>query len=524
MNISRDGTTMLYFDVATASWYTESRSTGARTAVTAPRSACREYGGGQISPDASHIVWIGGCDATITAVVSNATGSNVGNAFPVNLSAVAAPDAPPLVWSPDGTHFAFTALVSCSQDRFASSVPEVHVVNIDGSGDHRVGPYPCATSGPTHESTRPSWMPDGRSLGFTVGAENIGDQLHVAALADVDGGNYRELFGMPSTTTLGTLSPDGTQFSLLKDGVVLTTSLDGRCVSSVGRYDTGATSVYGAIVHAWVGAGSGPRTCNQSTLPGVAPPAPAPAGPAVGMTARPQGDGYWVAYADGSVTTGGSAEYFGSAAGLPLAAPVVGMAATMTGRGYWLVARDGGIFSFGDAAFRGSTGAMRLNKPIVGMAADPDGDGYWFVAADGGVFSFDAPFFGSTGAIQLAQPIVAMAATVTGHGYWLAARDGGIFTFGDAAFSGSAVGFDTNDPVVGMAGDPDGVGYWLVAHDGPVYALDAPYFGWGSCVQCGGAGRNALPSIAIVADTDQHAYWVLISNGDVVAPTGGAHV
>jgi hypothetical protein len=49
--------------------------------------------------------------------------------------------------------------------------------------------------------------------------------------------------------------------------------------------------------------------------------------------------------------------------------PIVGMTATPDGHGYWLVASDGGIFAFGDAAFFGSTGAMTLNKPIVGMAA-----------------------------------------------------------------------------------------------------------------------------------------------------------
>ncbi len=37
--------------------------------------------------------------------------------------------------------------------------------------------------------------------------------------------------------------------------------------------------------------------------------------------------------------------------------PIVGMTATPDGKGYWLVASDGGIFSYGDATFFGSTGA-----------------------------------------------------------------------------------------------------------------------------------------------------------------------
>jgi hypothetical protein len=46
----------------------------------------------------------------------------------------------------------------------------------------------------------------------------------------------------------------------------------------------------------------------------------------------------------------------------------VGISATPDGKGYWLVASDGGIFNFGDAGFFGSAGATALNGPIVGLA------------------------------------------------------------------------------------------------------------------------------------------------------------
>jgi hypothetical protein len=42
--------------------------------------------------------------------------------------------------------------------------------------------------------------------------------------------------------------------------------------------------------------------------------------------------------------------------GQTLNAPIVGMTATPDGGGYWLVAGDGGIFAFGDAPFAGSRG------------------------------------------------------------------------------------------------------------------------------------------------------------------------
>ena len=67
----------------------------------------------------------------------------------------------------------------------------------------------------------------------------------------------------------------------------------------------------------------------------------------------------------------GDARFRGSAGALRLNQPIVGMTATPDGGGYWLVASDGGIFAYGDATFYGSTGAMRLNRPVVGMAAAP---------------------------------------------------------------------------------------------------------------------------------------------------------
>ena len=124
-----------------------------------------------------------------------------------------------------------------------------------------------------------------------------------------------------------------------------------------------------------------------------------------------------------------------------LAAPVVGMAATPDGNGYWLAAADGGIFSYGDAPFEGSAGGTPLNKPVVGMAPTPSGLGYWLDASDGGVFSYgDAPFEGSAGSLTLNRPVVAMAATTSGLGYWLVASDGGVFAYGNAPFAGSVPG------------------------------------------------------------------------------------
>ena len=201
--------------------------------------------------------------------------------------------------------------------------------------------------------------------------------------------------------------------------------------------------------------------------------------PIVGMTATPDGGGYWLVGSDGGIFSFGDANFYGSTGAIRLNRPIVGMASTSDGDGYWMVASDGGIFSFGDAQFYGSTGALHLNKPIVGMASTPDGGGYWLVASDGGIFSFgDAQFYGSTGALHLNKPIVGMASTPDGSGYWMVASDGGIFSFGDAQFYGSTGAIHLNQPIVGMASTPDGGGYWMVAADGGVFTFgDAPFSG-----------------------------------------------
>jgi len=233
--------------------------------------------------------------------------------------------------------------------------------------------------------------------------------------------------------------------------------------------------------------------------------------PAVSMAATNDGKGYWINGSDGSVVGFGTAGFYGSAGGLPLAQPMVGMAATPDDLGYWEVAADGGIFSYGDAGFYGSTGAMHLNRPIVGMASTPDGRGYWLVAADGGIFSYgDATFHGSTGAMVLNRPVVGMAPTPDGGGYWLVASDGGIFAFGDAVFYGSMGAHPLNRPIVGMSTAPGGTGYRMVASDGGIFAFGtAPFYG------SAGGTTLAQPIVGMARTPDDGGYWMVASDGGI---------
>ncbi len=172
-----------------------------------------------------------------------------------------------------------------------------------------------------------------------------------------------------------------------------------------------------------------------------------------GITATPDGRGFFLASVNGGVLTCGNATALGGVTNLHLAAPIVGIASTPDGKGYWLVGGDGGVFAFGDAGYFGSMGNKSLNAPIVGIASAPDGKGYWLVGADGGVFSFgDATFDGSMAGRSLNRPIAGMAANPDGSGYWLVGADGGVFAFGGAPFQGSMVGSRLNAPICGYRG------------------------------------------------------------------------
>jgi uncharacterized protein YkwD len=238
---------------------------------------------------------------------------------------------------------------------------------------------------------------------------------------------------------------------------------------------------------------------------GVAPAA------GVGMAATPDGGGYWLARADGSVSTHGDAVNYGSMAGTPLNAPITHIVATNDGKGYWLVAADGGIFTFGDAHFYGSMGGQHLNAPVVDIAPTADDAGYWLVASDGGVFTFgDAKFAGSMGGTHLNKPVVGIARAGNTNGYWMVASDGGIFSFGGAPFLGSTGNIRLNQPVVGMASTPSGGGYWFVASDGGIFSFGNAAFD-GSM---GGTPLNA-PVTGMAADPVGNGYWMDAADGGI---------
>ncbi len=265
-------------------------------------------------------------------------------------------------------------------------------------------------------------------------------------------------------------------------------------------------------------------------------------GPVVSMAATADGNGYWVVTNSGAVSAHGSAQDYGSAASLGLAAPIVQIVSTPDDKGYWLVAADGGVFAFGDAAYEGSVADLEIDAPIVGMAATVDGKGYWLVAADGGVFAFgDAAFLGSlvgapassasgpltglpglpttsaegtSGAAPTQTPstqLVGIAADPATDGYWVVTAGGTVTGFG-APNLGPQTGTYPVDTVVGITASPGGTGYWEVTRSGGVYAYGAaPFHG-----PTGALPLNT-PVSGMAGDRTSGGYWLVGLDGGIFA-------
>lgn len=243
-----------------------------------------------------------------------------------------------------------------------------------------------------------------------------------------------------------------------------------------------------AIIAVTVGIGVTAATVPQAasaSIPGCL------AGEIVGIAPTADGNGYWLAGADGGVFSYGDAKFFGSMAGRPLNKPIVGIVSTADGNGYWLIGADGGVFAFGDAAAPSSNPlpGMKLNAPVVG-AARAGTSGLELTAGDGGVFALGgAPYLGSMAGQNLAKPVSGIAMKPGNGGYWLTARDGGVFAFGNTGFYGNAVSTScTAPPTSGSVIVQDATAI-MNGHAEPGWGGGAVPYSWG-----GGHATNPGPS------------------------------
>ncbi|HUD08243.1 MAG TPA: hypothetical protein VMQ52_04145 [Candidatus Saccharimonadales bacterium] len=233
---------------------------------------------------------------------------------------------------------------------------------------------------------------------------------------------------------------------------------------------------------------------------------PPPPPPIVAIAAMPDGKGYWLANANGTVFHFGDAVAYGSA-DLGLTSKVVGIAATPDGKGYWLVTDTGKVYPFGDAGFFGSISGPAI-QTIVGISTTPNGKGYLLVSYTGAVYRFGDAKIYTSNYQTLTSKVVGIAAAPDGKGYWFVTATGTVYHFGDAGFFGSissSFKLTPKSAIVGITTTPDGKGYWLVSSNGNIH-----YFGDASSI-----GTNSLlsgtiyqPVIGLAATPDGNGYWI----------------
>ncbi len=222
-----------------------------------------------------------------------------------------------------------------------------------------------------------------------------------------------------------------------------------------------------------------------------------------------QGEGLWVAKADGTVLAFGAARHHGDAGETDLGSPVVGIAAHRSGRGYWLVSADGEVHAFGEALYHGAAKDQNCSKPVVDIAAHPSGGGYWLADENGGIYGFgEAEVTGNGENLEMLRPVNSIATSRTGNGYWLVDAGGGVYNFGDAPGHGSTRGQRLPEPASGLTVTPTGDGYWMLGSNSEVYQF-------GNSEQLGSRGdvANRRPAVALASTKSGDGYWIVWDDG-----------
>ncbi len=201
-------------------------------------------------------------------------------------------------------------------------------------------------------------------------------------------------------------------------------------------------------------------------ISGITPYTDRPMNP-VAMAAHPNGDGYWMVTATGSVYAYGSAAHHGGGPGV---SNIVDIEPTSNGAGYWLVGSDGAVYEYGNATDHSDLPDENITvSNIVGMAARSDNAGYWLAGADGGIFGLDATFQGNMFGQLNGQVINDIDATGTDK-YVLSSNKGGVFAFPSPGgqFHGSAYALGFTD-FAGIDVSANGDRYLLMRQQGQVY-------------------------------------------------------
>jgi hypothetical protein len=191
--------------------------------------------------------------------------------------------------------------------------------------------------------------------------------------------------------------------------------------------------------------------------------------PAVGLALTPDRAGYYVAHANGTVTTSGDARPQPKPSGMPSNVnSIVGIALDTTTGGYWMADAAGHVYG-SNAAGLGSVAMKPHTGTVVAIASSPEGAGYYLVTSTGQVFTFGhAPNFGGLSQGTVGQTITSIAITPDAQGYYLLSATGGITIYGDARYFGPAVLPALNGQATNIAVTSDGYGYLVLSSNGIV--------------------------------------------------------
>lgn len=196
--------------------------------------------------------------------------------------------------------------------------------------------------------------------------------------------------------------------------------------------------------------------------------------PITGAAPTLTNNGDWLVNSAGTVYDIGAAPDYGDAAGYHYPSAVVGITATPDGGGYWLFTAKGRVAGrFGDSVVTGQTLGYHIPSPIVALAAGPTDSSYWVISSRGRVVPFGGVrFYGDPLQRGISTPVVAMVGTPSGDGYYTLTAPGRVMAFGDAHYRGEPLFSPAAKGLtfVAMLVTPDNGGYGLVASNGDIFA------------------------------------------------------
>ena len=162
------------------------------------------------SPDGTQIAYSRNGNIWVARVSMEGNSANVTDQRQVTF--LERQDASTSSWSPDGQQIVFASQLGDARGTASYSDPssgEIYVINVDGTGLHRLTENSASDYGP-------DWSPDGSRIVFTS-ARDGDDEIYTMS---PDGSNLQQLTGNDASDSSPTWSPDGTRiaFASGRDG------------------------------------------------------------------------------------------------------------------------------------------------------------------------------------------------------------------------------------------------------------------------------------------------------------------